>query len=211
MRVPVFLVVAGTFAAVPPVVGAVFWRRLAGARAWAFGWAVSEATETAVQWWLSARHVPNLWLGYVFEPLNGALLLWALSLWQSRALARLTLRLAIPAVLAAFLWLALAFDGTSSFSRAAQPMLFLVCLGASAYTLVERSRLAAGDLVRSDWMWICAGAALLYGTGSVLFPLSRLLLGGDLRLFIVAYELISALAALAFLAVARGMACPTGT
>ena len=210
MKAP-FLVIVGTLVLAPPVTGVFVRRRLSGARAWVFWWGVSQAVESLLQYGLALRGTPNLWVGYVFEPVSGALLLWALSLWHGAPGTRRALRLAIPVVLAAYLWLTIAFDGTSLFSRAAQPALYLVCLGASAWTLVERSRTAEGDPLRSDWLWICVGLALFYATGSTLLPLARLLFASDRHLFDLAYEIANLVAGLAFLSVARGLACPTVT
>jgi hypothetical protein len=208
MKGPLVLQIAGACVAVPVVVGVISWRRVRAARAWVFGWAVAQAIGTALQAWLSAHGTPNLWVSDVTEPVAGALLLWALSLWQRDPVARLTLRLAIPGALAAFVLLTLAFDRGSGFGRAGLPMFSLVCLGAVTYTLVDRSRVAAGDLLRADWLWIGVGTALYYATGSMIYPLSDLLLGGDLSLFVRVYTLANIVAAAAFLAVARGLACP---
>lgn len=208
MTLPLPLAVLGASPAVPLVAAGVYWRRMRGPRAWVLGWVAVQAAGSALQLWLGLHGTTNLWVSYVVEPLSGALLLWTLSLWQIEPVARLTMRLAIPAVLATFVVLTLAFDSTSTFSRAAQPMLYLVCLGAGAYTIVLRSRVAAGDLLHKDWLWVCAGMVLYYGTGASLFPLSRLLLGSDLGLFVRAYELANAAGAVAFLAVARGIVCP---
>jgi len=208
VTLPPLLAVLGASPAVPLVAAGLYWRRMRGARAWVLGWVAVQAAGSALQLWLGLHGTTNLWVSYVVEPLSGALLLWTLSLWQIEPVARLTMRLAIPAVLATFVVLTLDFDSTSTFSRAAQPMLYLVCLGAGAYTVVQKSRVAAGDLLHKDWLWVCAGMVLYYGTGGSLFPLSRLLLGSDLGLFVRAYELANVAAAVAFLVVARGIVCP---
>ncbi len=208
MKVPPLLAVLGFAPFVPVLAAGVYWSRVRGARAWLLWWAVAQAAGVVAQWWLGRHGTHNIWVGYVVEPLSGVLVLWALSLWQTGPVARLTIRLVIPAVLAAFVILALAFDSTSAFSRAAQPMLYLVCLGVAAFTLVQRGRVATGELARKDWLWVCAGLVLYYGTGGSLFPLSRLLLGSNLDLFVRAYEFASVVAAVAFLAVAWGIVCP---
>jgi hypothetical protein len=195
----------------PVVAAAAHPRRVRGVRAWIFAWAVVQAAGQVAQFWLNMRDVHNLWVGYVVEPVSAAVLLWGLSLWQGDAVGRLTLRLAIPVAISAFAVLTFAFDSATTFSRAAQPMLFLVCLGAAAFTLVERSRVAAGDLAHQDWLWIGAGLVLNYATGSTLLPVARLLVGGNFDLFLKAYEFALAVVAVGFLAVARGIACPTAT
>jgi hypothetical protein len=211
MRAPLLLSVAGAIEIAPLVAAALFRRALRGPRGWTVGWAAVQVVEEVGQVWLGLTGKHNLWVGYLGEPASAALLLWALAGWQVSPVVRLTIKLAIAPVLVTFVVLTLAFDTASSFSRAAQPMLFLVCLVGAAFTLVARSRVAEGELLRQDWFWICGGLVLYYGTFSALFPLSRLLLAGDLVLFVRAYELANVMAAVSFLAVARGIACPTAT
>jgi hypothetical protein len=206
VRVPLITYVATCSLAVPVLVT---WLRgeWRGPRGWVAAWAGLLFAESGLQFVLSKFGIHNLWVGYVFTPLSAALVLWALSLWQLRRLARRTVRLAIPAALVAFAVLTFAFDNTSTFSRAAQPMMYLVCLGASAYTLVARSLAGTGDLLRQGWFWICAGVTLYSGTFGSLSPLSELLLP-DPTLFTRAYELAMALMLVAFLVIARGIALP---
>ncbi len=206
MGAPLINSIAGFSLAVPLVVavrrGA--WR---GARGWVVAWATVLAMEEALQVALAAAHVHNLWVGYVFEPVAMVLALWALALWQVRPLARLTVRLVIPPALLVFGVLTFAFDNTSTFSRAAQPMLALVGLGAAAYTLVARSAAGSGDLLRKGWFWICGGMTLYFGTFATVGPVSGLLLRDPL-LFRRAYELAMGLMLVAFLVIARGIALP---
>jgi len=104
--------------------------------------------------------------------------------------------------------LTVAFEDTSAFSRAAEPMASLMCLGAATFTLLTRSRDAVGSLLRHDWFWVTAGMALYFGMLSTVGPLSALLLGDAPGLMFQAYEVKSVLQAAAFLAVAGGMVCP---
>jgi len=175
---------------------------------WMLAWVVVQCVEEAaeVTFGLLGRH--NLWLGYVFEPAAAAVLLWTLSLWQAGALARLTFRAAIPATLLVYAVLTLALDNTSTFSRVAQPMLYIVGLGASAWTLVARSHATAGDLLRQDWFWVCGGLVLFFGTFSSLGPVSRLLIANNVAMLNDLYLFSLGLMAVGFVAIAFGLTRP---
>jgi hypothetical protein len=208
VRAPILLYLAAISEAAPLVAASVARRPARGARAWVLVWSALLVTEGGVQAWLGMHRVHNLWLSYIFTPAAGATLLWALSCWQPSEVARLTMRLAILPFLVMWAVLALAFDNTSSFSRAAEPLAYLVGLLAAAFTLIARSRAATGDLLHQDWLWVSGGVAMYTGTYSMIGPLSALLVGGDPNLLNRAYQFGAALCIVAFLAIARGMACP---
>ncbi len=194
-----------------PLAAALLGRARSAARRWVLAWAGVEVLESGLQFLLAARGVHNLWLVYVLAPLDAAVLLWALSLWQTAQLGRLTFRLAIPASVAAFYVLAIAFDSASAFSRAAFPMVQLVSLGAAATTLVARSRVAQGDILRQDWFWICGGMVLYFGTYCAMGPLARLLVESNPSLLTRALEVAQVTMIAGFLLIAWGIACPVET
>jgi hypothetical protein len=211
VKAPVLLYLAAVSEAAPLVAAAVVWRPVRGARAWVLVWCALLVTEGGIQYWLGMRGIHNLWLSYVFTPAAGVTLLWALSCWQPGEVGRLTMRLAIPPFLVVWAVLALAFDRTSSFSRAAEPLAYIVGLLAAAVTLIARSRAPTGDLLHQDWFWVSAGVALYTGSYSMIGPLSVLLVGSNPVLLARAYEFGAALSTVAFLAIARGMMCPAAT
>lgn len=203
------LYVASASGAAPLVAAAVVRRSVRGARAWVLAWCAVLVAADGAQLWLGSHGIHNTWLSYVLTPTGGVLVLWALSSWQSGQLPRLTLRLAILPFLVAWAVLTLAFEDTSTFSRAAEPMGGLVGLGAAAFTLLAGSRIAGGDLLRHDWFWVSAGMALYFGTTSTVGPLSALLVGSAPELLNRAYEVKAVLEIAAFLAIARGVTCPS--
>jgi hypothetical protein len=211
VRIPLLLYLSGLAEAAPLVAAAAVRRPVSGARAWVLVWCVILLTESGIQLWLAARGIHNLWLSYVFSPMAAATVLWALSCWQASEVARLTMRLTIVPLLIVWVMLTLAFENTSSFSRAADPLAYLVGLIAAAFTLVTRSRAATGDLLRQDWFWVSGGMALNLGTFSMIGPLSAQLAGSDPALMMKAYEFEAVLSIVAFLAIARGMMCPPTT
>ena len=197
--------------AAPLVAAVVAWRPVRGARAWVLAWCAVLVAVDAASLWFASRDVHNLWLWYWLTPAGGAMVLWALSLWQRGEVARLAFRLAIVPFLVAWSVLTLAVEDTSAFSRAAGPMAKLVGLGAAAFTLLTRSHSASGSLLRHDWFWVSAGMALYFGVSSTLGPLSALLIGSSPRLLDQAYQLKSLLDVLAFLFIARGVTCKVAT
>lgn len=211
MRIPLLLYLWGLSEGAPLVAAAAARRPLRGARAWVLAWAALLLAESAIVYVLAMRGVHNLWLTYLFTPVSGAMVLWALSHWQRSEIARLTMRLAIAPFVAVLVALTVFFENTSSFSRAALPLSSLVGLYAAAYTLVARARVSTGDLLQQDWFWVSAGMALYLGTFSTVGPLSALLVGSDPVLMNWAYQFEAVLVIIAFLAIARGMTCPAAT
>jgi hypothetical protein len=208
---PLFLalVIAGTVAeATPLVVAAAKRRRPSGARAWVVAWVAYGLVIDLVASSYAIHSMPNLWIDYLLMPVSVGLALWALSFWQTADVWRLTFRIAIVPLLLAWGILTLVAEDTSSFSRAAEPMVKLVTLGAAAFTLVSGSLARRGDLLRQDWFWISAGMALYFGSGATLGPISSLLNPHDPQLLILVYSIWSVFGSCAFLLIAKGMACP---
>ena len=78
-----------------PLVAAAARRPARGAVRWMVVWCVLNFAESAAMLALALTDVHNLWVPYVFAPLQVATLLWAFSCWQESDVARLTMRLAI--------------------------------------------------------------------------------------------------------------------
>jgi hypothetical protein len=206
---PLLVAIVGTACeATPLAVLAVQRRRPRGARAWVVAWVTFLLAVDLVGASLSIRGIPNLWITYILMPVSVGLALWALSLWQRTELWRLTFRIGIVPLLLAWGVLTLAVENTSSFSRAAEPMVKLVTLAAAAFTLLSGSLTQRGDLLRQDWFWISAGMVLYFGAGATLGPVSALLDRGAPQLLTFVYGVWTSIISLAFLLVAKGMACP---
>jgi len=190
-----------------PLVAAAVRRPAVGAKRWLVAWCALNLLETGIMLALALHDVHNLWVPYAFAPVLGATALWAFSCWQESDLARLTMRLAIVPFVAVVI-VSLLVENTASFSRVVGPVTALVGLYAAASTLIAKSRVSTGDLLRQDWLWVSAGFALFFGMYSMLGPLSALLVG-NLPLFNLAYGFSAVLEIVAFLAIAWGMVCPT--
>jgi len=203
------LVIVGTACeATPLVVQAVQRRRPRGARAWTAGWVAFLLAIDLAGASLSIRGIQNLWLSYILMPVSVGLALWALSLWQGTELWRLTFRIGIVPLLLAWGVLTLAVESTSSFSRAAEPMVKLVTLAAAAFTFLSGSLAGRGDLLREDRFWISAGMVLYFGSGATLGPVSALLKESPPQLLTFVYVAWTSISSLSFLLIAKGMACP---
>jgi hypothetical protein len=203
-----FAVVGTLCEAMPLVVLAVRRRRPQGARAWVTAWVAYLLAIDLIGVSLAALGIHNLWISYFLMPVSVGVALWALSLWQSTELWRLTLRIAIVPLLLAWGILTLVVEDTSGFSSAAEPMVKLVTLGAAAFTLLAGSLSRRGDLLRQDWFWISAGMVLYFGSGATLGPVSSLLVSRAPELLTLVYGVWALVGSAAFLLVAKGMACP---
>jgi hypothetical protein len=104
----------------------------------------------------------NLWMVYVTLPVEVGLVLWLLSEWQSTELLRLTYSLAIPVMGTVVVSLLMLTDPAKTFYRYVSPFLALLGLAAALHTLVHRTLLSRGPLIRQDWFWICLGMALFW-------------------------------------------------
>jgi len=182
-----------------------------GPIAWVLAWCAVLVAVDGVGLWLGSRGEPNLWLYNLVPPVGGALVLAALAVWQPGELPRLTIRLVIVPFVLLWAALTLAFEDSSTFSRAADPMASLVLLSAAAFTLVTRTHGARTSLLRHDWFWVSAGLALYFGTASAVGPLSALLVRSTPDLMVHAYEVKSLLDIVAFLLIARGVTCRSAT
>lgn len=206
MQFPVVATASALFQAVPLMAAAAARRPPRGAMAWIVTWCALNFLETAAMFALALRDVHNLWVPYLFEPLEGATLLWAFSCWQEGEVARLTMRLAIVPFVGVLVIVSLFLETTTFFSRAVGPLTSLVGLYAAASTLIAKSRVSTGDVLRQEWLWVGAGFALYFAVHSMVGPLSALLVG-DLPLFNLAYNLAAVLDVAAFLAIAWGFRC----
>lgn len=203
------IVIVGTACeATPLAVLVVRRRRPRGARAWVAAWVAYGLAIDLVASSFAIRGVPNLWIVYFLMPVSVGLALWALSLWHTNEVWRLTFRIAIVPLLLAWGILTLAVEDTSTFSKAAEPMVKLVTLAAAAFTLLSGSLSRRGDLLRQDWFWISAGMVLYFGCGATLGPVSALLNAHAPQLLMDVYTVWTLMGSAAFLLIAKGMACP---
>lgn len=191
----------------PLCTGYVRRSQLHGARFWVFVWVVISAVMNLIGWAMGRMHVNNHLITYVFTPLQGAAILWALSLWQTRPLAVLTTRIAIPCFLVAWALAVLFVESASNFSMFAEPIYSMLALGAAAYTLVSRSGDTVDPLPQQDWFWICGGLSLYFAALTVLLPLAATLVYSRPDIVVRAYNVHALVTTPAFLCIAIGFLC----
>jgi hypothetical protein len=154
------------------------------------------------------RHMNNHFLTYIFTPLQGITIMWALSLWQVKPVARMTIRLAIPPFLAAWVLLSLFVEETDNFSPIGEPVYSLLALGAAVFTLLSRSGGETEPLPQQDWFWICIGLILYFGLLVVLTPLGAAFSTSNPMLVYHAYIVRAWVNIAAFTMISIGMLCP---
>ena len=182
--------------------------RTTGGRRWVVIWCGLYVVQNAIAIPLALARHNNHWTTYAFVPLQGAAILWALSLWQTRQMARLTIRATIPGFLAAWLLLVLLVEDTSNFSSIAEPVYSLLSLSAALYTLVSRSADATESLLGEDWFWICAGLSLHFGALVFLTPLGAALVRTNPDMILRALYVRAMVNVLAFVLITYGLLCP---
>ncbi|MDP3773487.1 MAG: hypothetical protein Q8Q85_04405 [Gemmatimonadales bacterium] len=205
--IPWPLYMSSAYPALPALATLLTRSRPRGAARWILAWSLLITLQEGVGIALALNGLNNHWLTYAALPAETALVLWALAEWQTRDVARLTLRLAIPLAITVWGVLLAAVENTSTFSTAAEPLLSVLGMAAAAWTLVDRSmNEAEGGLAGQSWFWTCAGLCLYFGGNSTIGPLAALL-GGDRTLVARAYVLWSVINVVAFLSIARGVTC----
>jgi hypothetical protein len=193
----------------PPVLGAIGGRVVTPPRRWMVIWCLLLVANAAISLALPLETMNNLWVGYLFMSLTGAVALWALSHWHAPGTGRLTLRLAIPLFVGVSAVLTLRIENTHAFSLVAAPFHGLVLLLAGIWTFIRLSLAEAAPLLRRDWFWTLAGFMLWAGTTTALEPVAWYLLSAErVDLVGLAINVKAASDLLAFAAITWGVLCP---
>ncbi len=200
------LLAGGASQAFPVITGVVARDRLTGARRWIVGWGVFSVVWTTGQY-IASHYGPNLWMSYVSAPMEGTLLLMALSWWQERPAWRRAMHWTIVIAFAAHLAMTMLVENLRGFSIATMPFYALVGFAAALFTLISRSFTTAEPLARQDWFWGCAGIALYYGAYGVTFPLASAVRDNMTALTRI-FTVFNVVGVLAYAIVAAGLLCP---
>jgi hypothetical protein len=193
----------------PPVGGVIGGRVATPPRRWMVVWCLLLVTNGAISLALGLQQINNLWVGYLFMPLTGAVALWALAHWHDPGTGRLALRVAIPLFVGVSAVLTLRLEDAHTFSLVAAPFHGLVLLLAAVWTFIQRSLVETAPLVRRDWFWAVAGLMLYAGTTTALEPVAWYLLSAErVDLLHLAINAKAASDILAFVAITWGMLCP---
>lgn len=192
----------------PAIAGLASRRARQGPRGWIVVYSLLLTFGTSLEFVLGRQSINNHFLTYLLKPVQGSVLLWALSLWQSKPMARLTVRIVIPVFLVAWVFMALLED-RRTFSTIAYPVYALLVLGTVAYTLYSRSSDAVEPIVRQDWFWVCIGLALAFGSSAAFQPLAAAFVRTHPEIILRAQHVRAVVNLVAFAAITWGLLCPT--
>jgi hypothetical protein len=203
------LLYIGWFSTLVPIAATAAKReQLRGPRLWIVAWLVIMFVSDSLAYYLGTQHLNNRWLSYVSTPLQALVVLWALTLWQSNAVARAAIRNSIPLVMIAVAVLSL-FEDRMNFSRYTEPVLATVTLFVALYTVTARSTDEVHPLMRQDWFWICIGVAVKHGATAALTPFAAAFVRSEPELVGRAYQVMAMIYVAAMALLMTGMLCPT--
>ena len=207
-RTPLILHAAALSQALPVLAALRHGRRLPAARAWTVAWCVALMIGDGLQLWLrGANGTNNLWLRAAGAPIQNAIMLWTLSLWQRDAVSRLAFRIAIPLFLVTLLALIPTVGETTTFDTVTGPFQALLLLASALYTLVRNAASDPEGVTRHDWFWVTLGVSLYFGLRVALPPFASFLLGTHVELVRLAYFVQAGADIAVFLLIARGIWC----
>ena len=208
-RFPLVLYAAAASQMLPLLAAFRHRTRLPAARLWALAWCAMMLISDAVQIWLRGdAGNNNRWSQMLAIPIQNAIMLWTLSLWQRQPVSRLAFRIAIPLFLVAMIAVVPALRDHGLFDTVARPFQALLLLAAALHTLIANAARDPGGVTRQDWFWITLGASLYFGLRVALPPFAAALMQSNMELVRLAY-LVQAWADIAvFLLIARGIWCP---
>jgi hypothetical protein len=208
-RIPLVLHAAALSQTLPVIAGLRYRLKTPPARAWTIAWCIALVATDAFQLWIrGSSGNNNLWLRAASAPVQNAIMLWTLSLWQRHAVSRLAFRIAIPIFLVTLLAILPTVKESGTFDIVTGPFQSLLLLAGALYTLVTNAANDPEGVTRRDWFWITLGASLYFGFRVALPPFAAIMVTPHPELVRLAY-LLQAWADIAvFLLIARGISCP---
>jgi hypothetical protein len=194
---------------VPPLVGSAAGRLGPPARRWTVIWCLLLMASDALSYGVAGLGHNNLWVSYLFMPLEGAAMLWALSYWHAPGTGRLTLRLAVPLFVLLSAVLTIAVEDPRAQSLVVAPFRGLVLLLAALWTFLRRGLGGHERLMQQDWFWVVGGFMLVSGTSTPFQPIIWYFVNtGQLATVNAVFDLKAVADIAAFAAIARGVMCP---
>ena len=182
-------------------------------RRWAAFACLINVAGDVLNYGLSQAVVNNLWVGYISTPLSSAFILLALATWQTTQTARRRLVIAIPFYLGMWAVAIYFAEDLEQYSSIAFPLHSVFLLVCCVWTLLRKA-LGEQELpfVKSDWLWIAGGFALMVGTAAAVEPLMGILIRRnqiDQAMSVVNFR--AGLQLLALVGITVGMLCPVTT
>jgi hypothetical protein len=206
---PLILYAAALSQALPILAAFRHGRRLPRERLWTVAWCAALILGDSLQLWMRGSNgTNNLWLRAAGAPIQNAIMLWTLSLWQRHAVSKLAFRIAIPLFLVTLVALIPTVGETTTFDTVTGPFQALLLLASALYTLVRNAASDPERVTRQDWFWVTLGVSLYFGLRVALPPFAAFLMSSHVELVRLAY-FVQAWADIAtFLLIARGIWCP---
>ena len=204
-----FILYAAALSQTLPVFAALrHGRRLPAARVWTIAWCVAFIASDGMQLWWRGSTANNLWIREAATPIQNAIMLWTLSLWQRHAVSRLAFRIAIPLFLVTLVALIPTVGDTRTFDTVTGPFQALLLLAGALYTLVRNAASDPEGVTRYDWFWVTLGASLYFGFRVALPPFAAILMNSHEELVKLAYYFRAWADIGVNLLIARGIWCP---
>lgn len=192
----------------PPAAVLPAWRQAPPARRWIailfLVYFLSDVSQLAIAFTLG----PNLWFFTFIEPVEDAILLWALSFWQPRPFTRIAVRAAIPLVAATYIGIGLVAGELGTFRTFSSPFRALLMMAITAFTLVANVQHSPERVWSQDWLWTTLGVLLYFGVLVASEPVLSAIAPTQLQLMREVLSVRAALNVVAFVLVWRGMRCP---
>lgn len=150
----------------------------------------------------------NHWLSYLVTPVETAVILASLSLWQIDEGMRRLLRIAAPLMLLFWVPPLLKWEPSTGFSIGIDSIQAILCLAAAAYTVVRRSMDTSEQAQTQEWFSIGAGVMLFFATYALMGPLSNYLMTRSVETAIAVLSVQAGVQVLANVLYYDGMRCP---
>jgi len=192
----------------PPLAVVPRWSRSTAARRWIAVWALLFFLSDGLQLYMSERIGNNRLLIAALQPLEDAILLWALSFWQTRPLTRMALRIAIPLVIAIYVTVGFATGELTTFQTFSGPFRALLMMICTVYTLISNVAASPERVWQHDWLWTTIGVLLYFGLLVAVEPIAAAMGTDHLDNMMRLYNARSIGDVIAFIIIWRGMRCP---
>jgi hypothetical protein len=157
---------------------------------------------------LALRHVNNLWVAHVGNPVQTALWLFAFAAWEERELHARALRYAAAGYVIVWIAVTLLLEDWTTFGQFTLPLQALLLVTVALYMMVYHVGQQTVAPWRLDVFWVSAGAVFYFGPTVLLGPVSRLLLDSRPDLVLLAFVLKAGVNLVAYTFVAIGLLCP---
>ncbi len=200
---------AAIFAQLLPVLPvAPAWNRVPVVRRWVALWSVAYFLSDIAQYVAVRLQGNNLWLLTYVNPIEDAVVLWALSYWQVKPVSRITFRVGIPIFVLAYLGLVIAVGELTTFQTIAGTFRSAVLLVAALFTFLSNLAKDTEGAFNQDWSWASLGLAMYFGVLVSTSPVASLVGADNIAVLRAVFTVKAMLDIVAFALIWQGMRCP---